>query len=108
VLSGEKILVTGPAGKIAFGITRVLARDNEVWGIARFGDPAQRREVEALGVRTRSIDLYQADFGDLPRDFTYLLHIAVAFESDYDRALRINGEGARYPERLGKAGRASA
>jgi len=93
VLSGEKILITGPAGKIAFGITKTLVENNDVWGIARFGDPAQREEVEKLGVTTRSIDLFDADFGDLPRDFTVLLHIAVAFEQNYDRAFRINGEG---------------
>jgi nucleoside-diphosphate-sugar epimerase len=93
MLSGEKILITGPAGKIAFGITRSLARENDVWGIARFRDPAQQKEVEDLGVTTRRIDLYDADFSDLPNDFTYLVHIAVAFEQDYDRSFRSNGEG---------------
>ena len=61
MLSGEKILLTGPAGGIAFGIARALARDNEVWGIARFSDPAQRAEVEALGVKTRVVDLQSCD-----------------------------------------------
>ena len=49
MLSGEKILITGPAGRIAFGLAKTLCRDNEVWGIARFSDPASREEVEALG-----------------------------------------------------------
>jgi nucleoside-diphosphate-sugar epimerase len=40
MLSGEKILITGPAGRIAFGLARSLTAENEVWGIARFGDPA--------------------------------------------------------------------
>jgi nucleoside-diphosphate-sugar epimerase len=94
MLSGEKILITGPAGRIAYGLCRSLARDNEVWGIARFGDPAARKRVEALGVTTRALDIAGGDFGDLPQDFTYLLHIAADFsESDYDRALRVNAEG---------------
>ena len=38
MLSGEKILITGPAGRIAYGIAKSLAPDNEVWGIARFSD----------------------------------------------------------------------
>ena len=38
MLSGEKILITGPAGRIAFGLAKTLCRDNEVWGIARFSD----------------------------------------------------------------------
>jgi nucleoside-diphosphate-sugar epimerase len=93
MLSGEKILITGPAGKIAFGLARTLAEENEVWGIARFSDPATREEVEALGVTTRAIDIGEGDFGDLPADFTYLLHIAADFGEDYDRGFRVNGEG---------------
>ncbi|MGE0385631.1 MAG: NAD-dependent epimerase/dehydratase family protein [Gammaproteobacteria bacterium] len=97
MLSGEKILITGPAGGIAFGVARALARENEVWGIARFGDPAQRAEVEALGVKTRAVDLATCEFGDLPRDFTYLLHIAVAYDPDnYDRAIQVNAEGTGF------------
>ena len=40
MLRGEKILITGPAGRIANGIAKTLAPNNEVWGIARFSDPA--------------------------------------------------------------------
>ncbi len=93
MLSGERVLVTGPAGRIAYGITKTLARDNEVWGIARFSDPAAREEVEALGVSTRSVDLGDGDFSQLPTDFTYLLHIAADFGEDYERGLRVNAEG---------------
>jgi len=93
VLSGEKILITGPAGRIAFGLAKTLAAENEVWGISRFGDPAARQEVEALGVTTRVADIGDGDFGDLPTDFTYLLHIAADFGDDYERGLRVNAEG---------------
>jgi nucleoside-diphosphate-sugar epimerase len=93
VLTGEKILITGPAGRIAFGIAETLAADNEVWGIARFSDPASRAEVEALGVTTRTVDLGDPDFSDLPSDFTYVLHIAADLGEDYERGLRVNAEG---------------
>ncbi len=94
MLSDEKILITGPAGRIAFGVAETLAADNEVWGIARFGDAEGRAKVESLGVSTRSADLGRGDFGDLPRDFTYLLHIAADFSAtDYQRALTVNAEG---------------
>lgn len=97
ILSDEKILITGPAGRIAHGLARSLATDNEVWGIARFSDPATRQKVEALGVTTRTVDIASGDFGDLPNDFTYLLHIAADFsESDYDQALRVNAEGTGF------------
>jgi nucleoside-diphosphate-sugar epimerase len=93
VLSGERILITGPAGRIAFGIAKSLAAENEVWGMARFSDPRTRAEVEALGVTTRALDYGDGDFGDLPGDFTYLLHIAADFGEDYERGLRVNAEG---------------
>ena len=97
MLSGEKILITGPAGRIAWHITQKLAQKNEVWGIARFGNLQERREVEALGVTTRHIDLATCEFGDLPRDFTYLLHIAASFEhGSYDRAIQVNAESAGF------------
>ncbi|MGE0878869.1 MAG: NAD-dependent epimerase/dehydratase family protein, partial [Acidimicrobiia bacterium] len=95
MLRDEKILITGAAGQIAFPITEMLAADNEVWGIARFGDPATRAKVDALGVTTRSIDLDSGEFGDLPSDFTYVLHLAAFMGGglDYDHALRVNAEG---------------
>jgi nucleoside-diphosphate-sugar epimerase len=97
MLSGEKILITGPAGRIAFGLARSLAADNEVWGIARFSDPATRDKVESLGVTTRRLDIADAQFGDLPTNFTYLLHIAADFSpDDYERALKVNAEATGF------------
>lgn len=94
MLSDEKILITGPAGRIAFGLAKTLAANNEVWGIARFSDPATRAEVDALGVTTRALDFSTGEFGDLPTDFTYLLHLAADFSADdYERSIRVNAEG---------------
>jgi nucleoside-diphosphate-sugar epimerase len=93
MIEGAKILITGPAGQIAFPLAKRLAERNEVWGIARFGDPAKRQEVEAAGIRTLAVDLENPDFSEVPRDFTYLLHLAVSFDPDYNRAIRINAEG---------------
>jgi nucleoside-diphosphate-sugar epimerase len=97
MLTGEKVLITGPAGRIAYGLARSLAADNEVWGIARFSDPTARDKVEALGVTTRRLDIAEGDFGDLPNDFTYLLHIAADFSvDDYERAIRVNAEATGF------------
>ena len=94
MLRDEKILITGPAGRIAFGLARSLAAENEVWGVARFRDPATRQKVDELGVRTHVADLAAGEFGDLPRDFTYVLHLAADFSpTDYEQALRVNAEG---------------
>jgi nucleoside-diphosphate-sugar epimerase len=95
VLTDEKILVTGPAGQIAEPLTRRLAQDNEVWGIARFGNAEARSRIEGYGVTIRAVDLATGQLGDLPTDFTYVLHLAADQSSglDYDHALRVNAEG---------------
>ncbi|MEY4131220.1 MAG: hypothetical protein RLZZ31_1344 [Actinomycetota bacterium] len=95
MLSDEKILITGPAGQIAFPMARDLAKDNEVWGIARFSDPTSKKMVEDVGVKTLTIDLGEPDFSELPDDFTYVLHLAVAQIPgfDFDASIRTNAEG---------------
>jgi UDP-glucuronate 4-epimerase len=95
MLNDRKILVTGPAGQIAFPVVRALAATNEVWGIARFGDPATRERVDALGVKTVPVDLADPDFSTLPDTFDHVLHFAI-FQTqslDYDYAIKVNAEG---------------
>ena len=89
------VLITGPAGQIAYPLARYLAADNEVWGIARFGDEESRARVDELGVTTRVCDMASGDFSALPDDFTYVLHLA-AFQGpglDFDHAITVNAEG---------------
>ena len=96
MLRDEKILLTGPSGQIGLPLAAYLSRENEVWGIARFGDATSRERVDALGVTTRTCDLGSGDFGSLPTDFTVLLHLA-AYQgtgTDYDYAITVNAEGA--------------
>jgi nucleoside-diphosphate-sugar epimerase len=97
VLQNEKILVTGPAGQIAFPLAAYLAPQNDVWGIARFSEPGSKQRVEAAGITTRVCDLGSGDFGDLPDDFTYVLHLATFRRGglDYDGAMRTNAEGTQ-------------
>ncbi len=93
-LVNHRILVTGPAGQIAFPLVKRLAENNEVWGIARFSDPAARERVDSVGVITRSVDLADPDWTDLPESFDYVLHLAarVTADHDYDRAIQVNAE----------------
>jgi len=94
LLSGEKVLVTGAAGQIGFPLARYLERDNEVWGLARFGDAATLARVEAAGITAYRCDLGEPDLGGLPDDFTYVLHLAALTSGeDYDRAMTVNAEG---------------
>jgi nucleoside-diphosphate-sugar epimerase len=106
MISGEKILITGVTGVVARPLAAFLAKNNEVWGIARFAESKQRsnefqptasgREVlQGLGITTRAMDLGDPNFDDLPDDFTYVLHLAWmrAGLDRLDDALRTNVEG---------------
>jgi len=75
MISGEKILITGVTGTIGAPVAKALAKDNEVWGLARFNDAAKRADIEAAGVKTCAIDIGSGDFSEVPDDFTYVLHL---------------------------------
>jgi nucleoside-diphosphate-sugar epimerase len=94
VIHDEKVLVTGVTGQIGRPLARALAEHNEVWGCARFADPAERARMQASGVRPYALDLAAPDLADLPQDFTYVLHLAAyqGSTSDYDYAMAVNAE----------------
>src|SRR5256885_13498155 len=78
MLSDEKILITGPSGMVGRALASGLVGDNEVWGISRFGTEQHRTFLDDLGVSTRALDLASDDLGDLPDDFTYVVHLVFA------------------------------
>ena len=91
MLEGEKVLITGVTGKIAFPIARALAAHNEVWGVARLRDPADREKLAAAGIAPVPLDVAAGDFSSLPDDFGYVFHAAVdPGEGDWQRCLRTN------------------
>ncbi|MEB4209886.1 NAD(P)-dependent oxidoreductase [Mycobacterium sp. 94-17] len=91
-MRAAKILITGPTGQIATPISRALAADNEVWGIARFTDPAARKGLEKAGIRCEKVNLAAGDFSALPTDFDYVLNLAVAKSGRWDKDLAANAE----------------
>jgi len=93
MLTNEKVLITGPASQVAFPIARELAKHNEVYGLARFGDGGDRVRLEAVGVKCIQADLAQDSFAKVPDDFTYVLNFAVVKTSDFDYDLAANAEG---------------
>lgn len=95
MLNGEKILVTGVTGQIAFPIARMLAAENEVWGLARFSRSEDRQRVSEAGITSVTCDLGDGDFTGVPADFTYVVHLAASLAAgwDYDAAIRANAEG---------------
>lgn len=94
-MRGERVLLTGATGQIGFPLARRLAEHNEVWGVARFRDPADRARVDAAGIRPVACDVASGDLAAVPRDVSVVVHLAAYMRpgDDYDEALRHNAEG---------------
>lgn len=88
-----RILLTGVTGQVAFPIARALARDHEVWGMARLRRPGERERLEAAGVRPLAGDLAAGRFDPLPEAPDAVLHFAVAKSGRWDLDLAANAEG---------------
>ena len=91
MVEGQRILITGPAGQIAFPLAARLAKDNEVFGIARFSDASTRERCEAAGIATAVVDLSNPDWSKTPESFDYVLHLAAAIvaNGEYDLAKKL-------------------
>ncbi|OBB13375.1 epimerase [Mycobacteriaceae bacterium 1482268.1] len=95
MLDGEKILITGATGKIAFPIARALAQCNEVWGAARLRDHADRDRLAAAGITPFVLDMADPDFSELPADFSYVFHAAVdTGTDDWTRCVTTNAHNS--------------
>lgn len=93
MLNGEKILITGATGKIAFPIARKLAQHNEVWGLARLRDQDDRERLTAADVVPVAFDIGFDDLSTLPDDFTYVFHAAVdPGTGDWTRCVETNAQ----------------
>jgi nucleoside-diphosphate-sugar epimerase len=93
-IEGKTIIVTGPTGQVALPITRALARDNTVIGLARFTDAAERERLEADGVTCIPTNLADGDFADVPSDVDYVINLAVVKSGRWEVDLRANAEAA--------------
>jgi nucleoside-diphosphate-sugar epimerase len=95
MLEDQKILITGATGRVAFPIARALAARNEVWGAARFTDPASQAKLETVGVRPLPLDVSTADFSSIPDDFSYVFHAAMASGADgWASAFEMNSQAS--------------
>lgn len=75
--AGKRVLVTGASGLVAFPVARELAKDNEVFAVARYSDPAQKRMIEAAGARAIAFDLADDDLSALPKEVDVVINYAV-------------------------------
>src|ERR1700749_2781091 len=76
-LSGRKVLVTGANGVVAFPVAKELAKTNEVYAVARFSDPAQKRMLEEAGAHPIAFDLADSDLSPLPESVDVVINYAV-------------------------------
>jgi nucleoside-diphosphate-sugar epimerase len=76
-LSAKRVLVTGASGLVALPVAVALAQSNEVYAVARFSNPEQKRILEAAGVRTIAFDLAEHDLSPLPRSVDVVINYAV-------------------------------
>ena len=93
LLSGKKVLITGLTGQVTFPVAMALAKDCDLWGIARFSNSEIRKELEAAGITCVRLDLAEADFSELPNDFDYVLNFAVSFDNSFDTVITTIVEG---------------
>jgi nucleoside-diphosphate-sugar epimerase len=76
-LSGRRVLVTGVSGVVAYPVAVELAKANEVFAVARFSDPEQRRSLERAGAHPISFDLADPDLSPLPESVDVVINYAV-------------------------------
>ncbi len=93
MLKDKKILITGLTGQVAYPVALALAKENDVWGIARFTKPEIKESLKAAGVTCVRVDLAEADFSGLPNDFDYALNFAVSFDQSFDAVFNAIVEG---------------
>jgi UDP-glucuronate 4-epimerase len=92
-LSGRRVLVTGASGLVALPVAVELAKSNEVYAVARFSDPEQKRLVEAAGARAIAFDLADPDLSPLPKSVDVVINYAVLPPSHRD-AYQVNAGAA--------------
>src|SRR3982751_132554 len=95
-LDGKKIVVTGVTGQGAGPVAPALAKNNEVYGAARFTNADAKASLEGAGVRCVRIDLAAGDVAALPADADYVLHFAIQKSNDWIADLEGNGAGLAF------------
>ena len=76
-LSGKRVLVTGASGLVAYPVAVELAKSNDVYAVARFSNATQKKQLEAVGVRTIAFDLAEEDLSPLPKSVDVVINYAV-------------------------------
>jgi nucleoside-diphosphate-sugar epimerase len=76
-LSGRRVLITGASGLVALPVAVELAKSNEVYAVARFSDPKQKRLLEEAGARAIAYDMADPDMSSLPKSVDVVINYGV-------------------------------
>lgn len=76
-MSGKRVLVTGASGVVAFPVAAELAKSNDVYAVARYSDPEQKRLLDSKGVRTIAFDMADPDLSPLPKSVDVVINYGV-------------------------------
>jgi UDP-glucuronate 4-epimerase len=92
-----RVLVTGATGRVGFPIARELARDHDVFGMARCAQPGDEARLLEHGITPLVADLYDLDPAtQLPEGLTHVFHAGAALHeearADWQRTFWINAE----------------
>ena len=82
---------------VAGPVVETLAREDDVWCLARFTDEAARARLEAQGIRTFRWELGAGGLAELPDDSSHVLHAAAYPGLDggtWERVISVNCVGA--------------
>jgi UDP-glucuronate 4-epimerase len=93
-LSGKRVLVTGASGLVALPVAVELAKDNEVFAVARYSDAEQKRRIEASGAKAIAFDLAEEDLSPLPKSVDVVINYAVLPPKFKNTAYDVNTGGA--------------
>ncbi|MCU1458590.1 MAG: NAD-dependent epimerase/dehydratase [Actinomycetia bacterium] len=91
------MLVTGATGRVGFPIARELARDHEVFGLARCRNEGDEARLRDHGITPLVADLGELDPAtQLPDGLTHVFHAGAALHQEaranWQRTFRINAE----------------
>jgi UDP-glucuronate 4-epimerase len=96
------VLVTGATGRIGFPIARALARQHDVYGLARCSQPGDQVRLRAAGIVPIVGDVAAFDLGSITdvggRPLTHVFHAAARIgadaRTDWQRTFEVNAQTA--------------
>lgn len=92
-LSGKRVLVTGASGLVALPVAVELAKNNEVFALARWSNEDQKKLVESKGAQAVTFDMANEDLSSLPKSIDVVVNYAVLPPNYGNMAYDVNTGG---------------